>query len=215
MKSLLSLLIVFLLVVSQSSAEENKMLIEQMQPIAQRSLKSFSKLITKENYKQMGFEFPKEIHDAALGTPIEDYMVRLDTLKEYKVGSKADTLLMKTNQFIYPVLVKEKVRSSITISKIKEEWKAVSFGSSNFVKLVSNTLKDSSKATGLDISSYISVRVPALNLFFIAYRTKKGLMLVPLMDDARLKFKSGVSMKAEKVFSTILPDAKAHSGLPS
>jgi len=215
MKNLLSLLIIFLLMVSQSSAEEKEMLIEQIQPIAQRSLKSFSKLITKENYKQMGFESPDEINNAVLGVPIEDYMVRLDTLKEYKVGSKADTLLTKTNQFIYPVLVKEKVRSSITISKIKEKWKAVSFGGSNFVKLVSNRLKDSSKATGLDISSYFSIRVPALNLFFIGYRTNRGLMLIPVIDDTRLKFKSGVSMKAEKVFSTILPDAKAHNGLPS
>ena len=215
MKSLLSLLIISLLMVSQSSAEETKMLIEQIQPIAQSSLKSFSKLITKENYRQMGFESSKEIHYAVLGTPIEDYMVRLDTLKEYKPGSNPNKLLMKTDQFIYPVLVKEKVRSSITISKIKEKWKAVSFGDSNFMKLVSNRLKDSSKATGLDISSYLSVRVPALNLFFIGYRTKSGLMLIPLIDDTRLKFKSGVSMKAEKVFSTILPDAKAHSGLPS
>ena len=215
MKNLLSLLIIFLLMVSQSSAEEKEMLIEQIQPIAQKSLKSFSGLITKENYKQMGFESPDEIKNAILGTPIEDYMVRLDTLKEYKVGSKADTLLTKTNQFIYPVLVKEKVRSSITISKSKEQWKAVSFGGSNFVKLVSRRLKDSSKATGLDISSYFSVRVPALNLFFIGYRTKRGLMLIPLMDDTRLKFKAGESMKAEKVFSAILPAAKAHSGLPS
>ena len=113
------------------------------------------------------------------------------------------------------VLAKDKVKSSITISKIKEQWKAVSFGGSNFVKLVSNRLKDSSKTTGLDISSYFIVRVPALNLYFIGYRTKKGLMLIPLIADTRLKFKAGESMKAEKVFSTILPDAKAHSGLPS
>jgi len=215
MKSLLSLLIIFLLMVSQSCAEEEKMLIEKLQPIAQRSLKSFSHLITKENYKQMGFESSDEINNAVLGVPIEDYMVRLDMLKKYKPGSNPNKLLMKTDQFIYPVFAKKKVRSSITISKIKEQWKAVSFGGSNFVKLVSNRLKDSSKATGLDISSYFIVRVPALNLFFVGYHTKGGLMLIPLRDDSRLKFKSGVSVKAEKVFSTILSYAKAHNGLPS
>ena len=215
MKSLLSLLTIFLLMISESSAQETRMLIEQIYPIAQSSLKSFSKLITKENYRQMGFESPKEIQYAVLGTPMEDYMVRLDTLKEYKPGSNPNKLLMKTDQFIYPVLVKKKVRSSITISKIKEKWKAVSFGGSNFIQLVSKRLKDSSKATGLDISSYFSVRVPALNIFFIGYNTKRGLMLIPLMDDRRLKFKAGIGMNAEKVFSTILPDAKAHNGLPS
>ena len=75
-------------------------------------------------------------------------------------------------------------------------------------------MMESSKVTGLDYSSYFIVRVPSLNLFFLGFRSNNELMLVPLMDDTRLRFEAGVSMKAEKVFSTILPDAKAHNGLP-
>lgn len=215
MKNFLSIWVILLIMVLQSNAQETKMLIEQIQPIAERSLKSFSALITKKNYIQMGFTSPKEIHFASLGTPIEDYMVRLDMLKEYKPGSNPNRLLMKINQYIYPVLTKNKVRSSITISKIKDQWKTVSFGDSNFMKLVSKTIKNNSNITGLNISSYFIVRIPALNLFFVGYRKDRNLWLVPLLDDSRLKFKAGVSIKAEKVFSKILPAAKAHSGLPS
>jgi len=200
--------------VSQVSAQESKVLIKEIQPVAQRSLKSFSQLVTKENYRQMGFESPEEVYSATLGTPIQDFMVRLDRLKKYEMGSKPDELLTATSQVIYPVLVKDKVRSSITISKTKESWQAVSFGGPNFVKLVSSTLMESSKVTGLDSSSYFIVRVPSLNLFFVGFRSNNELMLVPLMDDTRLKFKAGVRMKARRVFSTILPDAKAHDGLP-
>ena len=214
MRIIISLFIVLLLMVSQVSAQETKVLIKEIQPVAQRSLKSFSQLVTKENYRQMGFESPEEVHSATLGTPIQDFMVRLDRLKKYEPGSKPYELLTATSQVIYPVLVKDKVRSSITISKTKESWQAVSFGGPNFVKLVSSTLMESSKVTGLDYSSYFIVRVPSLNLFFLGFRSNNELMLVPLMDDTRLKFKAGVSMKAERVFSTILPDAKAHDGLP-
>ena len=39
-------------------------------------------------------------------------------------------------------------------------------------------------------------------------------MFVPVTDNARLKFKAGAGMKAENVFSAVLPEAKAHNGLP-
>jgi hypothetical protein len=203
-----------LFIVSQVKAEETKLPIKEIQPAAQGALKNFSQMVTTENYRQMGFEFPEEVRSATLGTPIQDFIVRLDRLKKYEPGSKPDELLTVTNQFIYPVLVKDEVRSSITIAKTKESWQAVSFGGPNFVKLVVTNLMESSKVTGFDYSSYFIVRVPALNLFFLGFRANNELMLVPLRDDARLKFKAGASMKAKEVFSTILPDAKAHDGLP-
>lgn len=214
MRILISLFIALSLMALQASAQDTKGLIQEIQPVAQRSLETFSQLITKDNYRQMGFESPEEVRSATLGTPIQDFMVQLDRLKKYESGSRPDELLTATSQVIYPVLVKDKVRSSITISKTKESWQAVSFGGPNFVKLVSSTLMESSKVTELDYSSYFIVRVPSLNLFFLGFRSNNELMLVPLMDDTKLKFKAGVSMKAERVFSTILPDAKAHDGLP-
>lgn len=214
MRILISLFIALSLMALQASAQDTKGLIQEIQPVAQRSLETFSQLITKDNYRQMGFESPEEVRSATLGTPIQDFMVQLDKLKKYESGSRPDELLTATSQVIYPVLVKGQVRSSITLSKTKESWQAVSFGSTNFVKLVSSTLMESSKVTELDYSSYFIVRVPSLNLFFLGFRSNNELMLVPLMDNNRLKFKAGVSMKAERVFSTILPDAKAHDGLP-
>jgi len=37
---------------------------------------------------------------------------------------------------------------------------------------------------------------------------------VPVTDNDRLKFRAGAGMKAENVFSAILPEARAHDGLP-
>lgn len=214
MRIIISLFIVLLLMVSQARAQETKVPIKEIQPVAQRSLETFSQLVTKDNYRQMGFESPEEVRSATLGTPIQDFMVRLDKLKKYEPGSRPDELLTATSQVIYPVLVKGQVRSSITLSKTKGSWQAVSFGGFNFVKLVSSTLMESSKVTGLDYSSYFTVRVPSLNLFFLGFRSNNELMLVPLTDNPMLKFKAGASMKAERAFSAILPDAKAHNGLP-
>jgi len=214
MRISISIFIALFLMATQAIAQETRMPITEIQPVAQKALATFSQLVTKENYKEMGFDSTEQVRKATLGIPIQDFMVRLDWLKKYEPGSRPDKLLTATTQVIYPVLVEDQVRSSITISKTKENWQAVSFGSSNFVKLISKTLTENSREAGLDSSSYFLVRVPSLNLYFLGFRSNNELMLVPLMDDKRLDFKAGVGMKAGKVFSAILPDAKAHDGLP-
>jgi hypothetical protein len=203
-----------LLLASQASAQGTTAPLKEVQAVAQKSLATFSQLVTKDNYRQMGFDDPEEVRAATLGVPTQDFLVRLDMLKKYEPGGSPDALLSPTNQVMFPVLARGQVKSSVTIAKTKEGWQAASFGGPNYVKLVSSTLKESSKVTGLDYASYFVVRVPSLNLFFLGFRSTNELMLVPLVDNARLEFKAGVGMKAEKVFAAIVPEAKAHDGLP-
>ena len=213
MRLLLSLFAVLLLA-AQTRAQVSTVPFSETQPMAQEALKTFSRLVTKENYKRMGFEDPEEVRTATLGAPLQDFIVRLDKLKSYAPGGRLDELLTATDQVIYPVLVKDQVRSSITISKTGESWQAVSFGGPNFIKLISSTLKENTKTTRLDSSAYQVIRVPSLNLFFLGFRLNNELVFVPVTDNARLKFRAGAGMKAENVFSALLPEAKAHNGLP-
>jgi hypothetical protein len=214
MRLLLSLFIALLLPAAQARAQGAVAPFSETLPVAQKALKTFSRLVTKENYKRMGFEDPEEVRMATLGAPLQDFIVRLDKLKNYAPGGRLDELLKATDQVIYPVLVKDQVRSSITISKTGESWKAVSFGGPNFIKLISGTLAENTKTTRLDSSAYQVIRVPSLNLFFLGFRLNNELIFVPVTDNARLKFKAGAGMKAENVFSALLPEAKAHNGLP-
>ena len=72
----------------------------------------------------MGFESPGEVHEAKLGRPFQNFRVRLDQLQKYQQGSDPNKLLSGGNQFVYPILVKGQVRSSITVGEIKGIWKA-------------------------------------------------------------------------------------------
>ena len=218
---IISVIVTFFAVISQANALEytlshqfNSKQTEEIQVVAVKSLETFSKLVTKDNYKQMGFESPEEVRMAKLGQPLRDFMVRLDQLKEYQPGSDPNALLSGGNQAMYPLFIKKKVRSSITIGERSGKWKAVSFGGANFIKLLNNILTKSVEATGLSLSSYFIVRVPALNLSFLGYRIDNKLMLVPLLDEPQFNFKAGVSMPADTVFKTILPAAREHNGLP-
>lgn len=214
MHLLITVLVTAFVMSSQANAQEKPLPLEKIQQVASEALAPFSELVTKQNYKVMGFETPGEPGVANLGEPLRVFMVGLDQLQQYQPGSDPNKILSGGDQVIYPVTVKGQVRSSIVVEMIKERWKATSFGSPNLVKMLTKVRKDSSNATKLPISSYFAVQVPALNLYFIAHRTDEMLMLTPLLDDPSYGFKAGVTMPADKVFVTILPAAREHEGLP-
>jgi len=141
-------------------------------------------------------------------------MVRLDQLQKYQQGSDPNKLLTGGNQLVHPILVRGQVRSSITIGEVNGNWRAESFGGPSFIKLLTKVQKKASEIERLPLSANFVVRVPALNLYFIGYRIDNKLMLTPLQDNPGFKFKSGISMSADKIFTVILTAAKKHDGLP-
>jgi hypothetical protein len=214
MKYLLVIILSIIISSSQINSQELKVPITEIQPVAQMALKTFMQLITESNYKQMGFENLNEVQTATLGIPLQDFIVPLDNLMKFTGSFKFEEFLIKTNLINYPVLVKDQIRSSLTISKSNEKWQPVSYGGSNMIKLIFNNLTINKKQTGLPESSYFIVQIPSLNLYFLGYKIENDLMLVPILDDSSLDFKAGSSIKAERVFNSVLPLAKAHDGLP-
>ena len=211
MRLLIALLLPLLVMIAQANAQSDN---KESQKVAFESIMTFRKLVNEQNYKAMGFESLDEVSTAALGEPIRVFLVRLDQLREYQPGSDPNKLLIDSDKVIYPVTVKEQVRSSIVVEKVNETWKTTNFGGPNLIKILANIRKNTSDSSGLPISSYFAVQVPSLNLYFVGHRTDNELMLTPLLDDPSFEFKAGRTTPAKDVFSAILPSAKEHSGLP-
>lgn len=209
----LVIIITAILVSFQASGQE-MIPLKNIQPIASNSLLTFQKLVTKQNYRIMGFEKFGEVKDAYLGDPIQVFMVRLDKLQEYEPGDDPLKLLSNCESIIYPLLVNDQVRSSIEIEKINETWKPSQFGGENLAKMLTKTRTQISGSTKIDITLFFAVLVPALNLHFIAHKTNNLMMLTPVIENQGFDFKSGIPISADKVFEIILPAAKAHDGLP-
>lgn len=199
---------------SQSNAQVKPLPSEKIQKVASTALATFSELVTKENYKTMGFDSLNEVRTASPGDPLRVFMVRLDQLQEYQPGSDPNKILSGGDRVIYPIEIGGQVRSSFVVAKVEERWEATNFGGANLIKMLTRARKAGADSTGLPISSYFVVRVPALNLYFIAHRADEVLMLSPMYDDRGYGFKVGVTLKAEEVFKAILPAAKGHDGLP-
>jgi hypothetical protein len=181
---------------------------------AAQSLKTFRKLISEQNYKQMGFESLEEAQNATLDNAIQDYAVDLASLKEYRSGDDPTKLLLQTRSLVYPVLVNGEVRTSMTIAYRERVWKAQSFGRSNFMRLVANQLAAQSKTQNLTRNDFFIVRVPAFNLIFLGFRVDRKFMLSPVINSTEYDLSAGTPMPADIVLTKLRTAARSYDDLP-
>lgn len=214
MKIRILIYLILVMVVSQASAQEVFIKIEKIRPAASKALGTYRSIITEQNYMRMGFKSTEEVKTAQLGVPFQEFMVRLDQLQKYEPSVDPNQLLSGGQIVYFPVNVQNETRSSIVMVKDKEQWKAISYGSTNLVKLLASTRSRLERTADISNSSLFVVRIPALNLYFIGYHKNQQLMLAPILDNAEYKFKSGIPISGQEVFRTLLPYAKSHDGLP-
>ena len=187
---------------------------EEIEKISMEALKTFELLVNNDNFKSMGFKSADEIKSAKLGEYLQVYLVRLDMLKKYQPDTDPIKLLRVGNQVIYPILIDNEVRSSITLNRVDKKWNVTSFGNSNKIKLIEKGRKTEANYSKLTLDSYFVVKIPAFNMFFIGYSIEEKLMLTPLFDDTNLGLKAYESKTAGEIFETLIPYAKEHDGLP-
>jgi hypothetical protein len=180
---------------------------------AREALSTFAQLVTPRNARDMGFEKPDEVRSATVGALLPEFQIRLDELQGYTAGTNPGGLLHESGLFLVPVLVGEQVRSSLTIQHERGAFKAVAFGAPGFILLASHVIGGIAGAA--ERKEAFLVRIPALNVFFVAYPDGDKLLFASVLDDPRFDLKSGEPLPAEKVLERLIPAAREHKGLPS
>lgn len=170
------------------------------------ALSVLQQLVNGQNYRDLGFESADDVKQAVLTPPLEVQNVGLDQLTRFEKGADVNGMLTKSSQTIYPVAVRGEVRSSVTIVGLEGRFKPSSFGNAALAR----ELARYRQAGAADFV----VRVPALNLYFIARRVEKDLLLTPIVDDPRLKLPVGQAVPAEVVLEQLVPVAREYNGLP-
>jgi hypothetical protein len=179
---------------------------------AEQGLQALRALVDEQNYRDLGFESQNEAASATLGEPLRVVLVRLDQLREFQPESDPSRLLTRTTEMIYPVLAGGQARCSITLTQEGGKWTAAAFGGAKLIRQITKV------RNALVPSANIFVKVPALNVYFIARQEEgaaAGLMLTPLTDQPEYRMKEGVALPAKDAFSALVPAAKAHDGKTS
>jgi hypothetical protein len=177
----------------------------QAQEAASSAIRTFQQLVTEQNYRSLGFESVDEVKTAALGQPLTVSTIGLEQLKAYRQGTDVNSLLTPSPDALYPVTANGQVRSSVTITKVEGGYRASSFGNAEIIKALSKYR---------EATTAFAVRVPALNLYYLAQRADNKLLLTPIADDTRLKLSIGKAVPAEDVLNQLVPLATAYNGLP-
>ncbi len=180
------------------------------QSAAARGLDTFRKLVTNDNFKEMGFESMAEVSSASLGEARHVFSVGLEQLKGFAPGGDANRMLADANQEFYPVMVGDQARSSVSVEQRDGKWRATSFGSAR----MSRQLGQMSRSLTQSAEKPILVHVQPFNLYFVGQRSDNRLMLTPLGDYSSFNLKAGATMSAEEVFTALVPVAQAYNGLP-
>jgi len=217
MKRIIITLVAVLMLLSQVAAQDSDLPTKEIKDIATKALSSFSQLITRDNYKAMGFNTLEDVRKAKLDDDepmMGVFNIRLDDLKEYSQGNDPNRLIKASDQAIYPVTVDRKVRTSVEIVKGKEGWTIGRLGGPNTIKLFTDTRKRVVEAAGIKASECFVVQVLSLNLNFIGYRAENLILLAPVLDDKEYDFKAGISIPIKDAINAILPAAQKHDGLP-
>lgn len=186
----------------------------ESQPVAKASLSTLSKLVSEENAPRMGFSGPGDVERSQLDVPLSDFMVGLDSLREYQKGKDTLSLLRSTGQVVYPVRVDGVVCSSITLQKQGTSWQAVSFGAPVLTKALNGARETVAKRDKLSTSEYFQIRIPAFNLIFVGHVANDKLMLSSVTDAEMYGIKAGLTQQAEEIYLRLKPEAERDTGLP-
>lgn len=180
----------------------------------QAALRVFTRLITRDNYRDMGFESVAEVRSATLGAQLPEYMIRLDELQRFQAGQAPESLLHATERVTWLVLVNGRTRSSVTLSRGSGGWGAVGYGAPHYSRIVDSVLALLASRPGGG-GQYIEVLVPALNTTFLGSVQAGQLFFTPVLTDQRFKFQSGSTLPAAQALLQMVPAARAHNGQPS
>ena len=208
MRSLLLTGGLLLLMVACRGGETPKPPSSQPQQAATDALGVLQKLVNDQNYRAMGFDSVDEVKQAQLGQPLATFNIGLDQLKGYQTGANANSVL--NPEFRNDLPGHGEWSSEVLSHRGPESTRVYALQ----LRECRNRQGLSRYRTGDNAANDFVVRVPALNMYFLAKRVENRLFLTPIVDDPRLKLKVGEEVPAEIVLEQLVPIANAYNGLP-
>jgi hypothetical protein len=185
---------------------------------ANQSLETFRELVTPENAKAYGFEAPGAVASANVGSPVHEAVIGLDSLKKWD-GENVESLIKPTGRLIYPIVSKDGIsRSSVTLRLKDGEWSPVSFGDSREAHIRSDIRSaiDQNAPAGAPKPQVLQVRVPALNLNFLAQRKDNIVLFTSLQSIPSIDVKAGTTESAKDILTRVQSMAmKVNSDVPN
>ena len=175
------------------------------------SIQTFIKLIASDDPKQYGLKNAAELNSLRPGKQFRKYMISLKDVKQYEQGHNVGSII-KEYPAVEVSLVSNTGKMITSIEFVYENgiWEASRFGSTPELVLVNNVqdvIGDSIIKKGK------LVRIPSLNVSFIAVLSGSALKFISLQERPDLKL--GESIPASDAILRLKPLANEHKNFPN
>lgn len=167
---------------------------------------------------RLGFAKAPVAADLTVLQPWQEAVVRLSELKGYQ-GPDPKPLVKRLDRLTFPILVQGKVRSSMTLTKLKGVWRATAFGAAPLMRALVRARIQAAKAVGPKqapllkagrAARYTIVQVTGLNQYFVLAEGPADVYLIPI-SDGRFGAR-GAPQPLKAVIAKLVSDAQQHRG---
>jgi hypothetical protein len=182
----------------QSANLFNRAIPENANAAAQDSLNTFKELVSQGAYREYDFDSASSVDRIVLGQPLNDAMIGLDQLANWD-GANPYDLIRPTGRVVFPITSDGQAHSSVTLAFKDGKWVAVAFGGVREARarLAIEGRMMRERAVGSPAPLLSQVRIPALNLQFLARLDKGQLFLTPVEENPELGLEAGREERAD------------------
>jgi hypothetical protein len=178
-----------------------------------KAIETFAKLIDTPDLYKCGVKSLAELKLLKPGQQFKKYMISLDAIKKYRQGDDVNNMI-KEYEAVEVALVNDsgKIKTSIEFVKTGNNWKASGYGSTSEFVILSQA---QTALTANAINRGKLIRIPSLQVSFIAVSSAAGLDFVSLADNPKLKLTKGQTIKSSDAILKLAPYATKHNGSPN
>jgi hypothetical protein len=206
--------LIFFLVVSSAASDElnhdTLQVPKDARAAALNSLQTFRQLASAPNKPDIIAGGPGAAADVSLGSPVQDSIIRLSELRQWD-GKDPSSLVHLTGRIIFPIVSRagdrQITQSSMTLAKKDAEWSAIEFGAVAQAQLrdriQEKITREAPGAPGGNLPAIFQVRVPTLNLTFLASQEDDRLYLTSMDDIPSIKVTDGQKIPAVEMLSEL------------
>jgi hypothetical protein len=154
------------------------------QESAKEALGLLQGVVDDKNYRTAGFDSVGEARRAVLGKPIDVYVLQVDKLKDWnrQGDPNAKVLETKSVEVVYPVMVGDQTKSTVSIFKDDDGYRPATFGDAEIARILARYRRSDAD---------VIVQVPVVGSYFIGRRSDDQVSLIPAYSVRRLPYQPG------------------------
>jgi len=147
---------------------------------AEAGLPEFLDEISDAERDRFGFLPGDRLSDAALGEPFQLYTIEPEALLSAPDDVSVESLIIPTGRWFFPVVLEGRPRAILTVERIPEGWKAVTFGMSRVAREIAKVRRQWPESDGFNPKLVIVYQASA---YFFTVPEKDSRNFTPLTFD--------------------------------